>query len=122
MCKLRCCSRPTLARGLCEPDYRRAIRRAPAATESTWELPSDGIVDSIAIDAAVSGSRRVRLCPTERLVAACMIIRAGGSIDDLQSHLSISRNAAVVLARTVLRLSCDFSGIDIDPALLPGIG
>ncbi|MGK5559192.1 hypothetical protein ACSNOI_47105, partial [Actinomadura kijaniata] len=60
------------------------VTTAPDPTKgppSPWLLPDDGIVDYIAVEIAASGHRPVRLTRTERLLAAALILAAGGSFN-----------------------------------------
>jgi hypothetical protein len=101
MCVLRGCARPTTELGLCHADYLRQLRRRHR-DDDCWLLGSDGIHDPIAIEVAASGERLVRLCPTERLLAACKILARGGSVDDVRTRLGVDRLSALSLVRTVL--------------------
>jgi hypothetical protein len=105
VCKRPGCRRPTAALHLCSSDYRAALRRSRRGgqaepTQSDWDLTSDGLYDEVAVTVAANGERLVRLCPTERLSAARLIIQAGGNVRDLQTRLGVNNATALALLRT----------------------
>lgn len=53
------------------------------------ELFEDGIIDHIAIEVAVSGSRPVRLTPTERRMSIERMVRNGEGFRTICNHLGI---------------------------------
>ncbi|MGI5225727.1 hypothetical protein [Actinoallomurus sp. CA-142502] len=55
-----------------------------------WLLPEDGIVDPVAVAVSAAGTRRVRLTPTERRLAAAHILAAGGTPITIARRLHIS--------------------------------
>jgi hypothetical protein len=61
-------------------------------------LPDDGIIDPIAVELAVSGTRPVALTPAERRIAAASILARGGTPYLISKRLHISGSAALVLA------------------------
>ena len=80
----------------------REPRRGPGAP-SEWALPEDGIVDPIAVEIAATGTRRVALTPTERLLAAARILAAGHSVTEMARRLHIGGEVARSLARKAER-------------------
>ena len=78
----------------------RAARRGTGAP-SEWVLPEDGIVDPLAVEIAASGSRRVPLTRTERLMAAACILAAGHPVAEISHRLHVSGGTAHCLAKTV---------------------
>lgn len=66
---------------------------------SPWVLPEDGFADLIAVEIAASGTRRVALTPTERVMAAARILAAGGTAHDIAERLHLSGDRAYRLAR-----------------------
>ncbi|GGP92223.1 DNA-binding CsgD family transcriptional regulator [Actinomadura coerulea] len=77
-----------------------ATNAAPktAAKAAPRVLPEDGIVDPIAIEIAVSGSRPVDLTHTERVLAAAQILAAGGGASTIAARLYVSGSTARALA------------------------
>lgn len=69
-----------------------------AAKAAPRVLPEDGIVDAIAIEIAVSGSRPVDLTHTERVLAAARILAAGGGASTIAARLYVSGSTARALA------------------------
>lgn len=67
-----------------------------------WLLAEDGIIDPVAVEIAARGTRRVRLTPAERRMAAALILDRGGSPNDLARRLCMSGHAARVLAASIL--------------------
>ncbi len=64
-----------------------------------WVLPDDdGIVDSVAIEIAVSGARPVALTRTERQLAAARILAEGGTAYVISKRLRVSGSTAIALA------------------------
>jgi hypothetical protein len=61
-------------------------------------LPDDGIIDPIAVEVAVSGTRPVALTPAERRLAAASILARGGTPYLISKRLHISGSAALALA------------------------
>jgi hypothetical protein len=66
---------------------------------SRWLLREDGVVDEIAVEVAAAGTRPVRLTPTERRLAAALILCRGGSVTDIANRLHITWRLARALAR-----------------------
>lgn len=87
------------AKGLCPRHYRRW--RADQEPEADLNLiqPDDGIVDYIAVELAVKGTRVVRMTQTERRVAADKILAAGGDVVTVSERLGIPYEAARWLVR-----------------------
>lgn len=92
-CKTPGCNCPVKGRGLCERHYRQLLRgRYQVAEPDPNLLPEDGIVDDIAVDAAISGTPRMRgqplrLTQRERELAGAVILAMGGTEDTLRAHL-----------------------------------
>lgn len=67
---------------------RRTHHRGP------WLIDDDGIIDPISIDLTATGNRRVRLTPTERRLAAAVILARGGTVHDVARRLHIGHDKA----------------------------
>ena len=65
---------------------------------AVWLLPEDGIVDPLAIDLAARGVRAVALTPTERRIAAALILAAGGTPNTIAKRLHMAHSNARALA------------------------
>ena len=82
---------------------RTAARPASQPRQhSPWLLPEDGIVDPIAVELTVTGSRRVALTPGERRAAAALILAKGGTVNRVARRLHISHRTAKRLAATII--------------------
>jgi hypothetical protein len=68
------------------------------ATCQSLTLPDDGIIDLIAVEIAVRGSRPVALTYAERQLAAARILARGGTPYLLSKRLRISGTTALTLA------------------------
>lgn len=68
---------------------------------SQWVLPEDGIVDQIAVEFMVKGTRRVPLTPGERLAAAALILAKGGTVNRVARRLHIGHRTARNLSATL---------------------
>lgn len=75
-------------------------------------MPGGPDVDLVAVWVAASGSRRVDLNRTERLIAAALIFAGGGRQADVVARVGISRSEA---SRLYMRI-CHGIGIDRDAA------
>ena len=65
-----------------------------AAPHAAMLLPDDGLIDEVAVSIAVSGARRVRLTPSERDLAARIMVGRGADLAELAAHLGTSTAAA----------------------------
>lgn len=72
-----------------------------AAPHAAMLLPDDGLIDELAVSIAVSGTRRVRLTPPERDLAARIMIGRGADLAELAAHLGTSTAAAGRLIRAL---------------------
>ncbi len=70
------------ARRLHEKTVRRPHRQ-------TAVLPEDGIIDNVAVQITVSGSRKVALTQRERLEATRLMLLQGASIREMCDHLHV---------------------------------
>lgn len=61
-------------------------------------LADDGIIDPIAVEIAARGSRLVALTPSERLLAAALILARGGTCYLISERLHVSGTTALALA------------------------
>ena len=66
-----------------------------------WLIRDDGIIDEVAIEIAVAGTRLVRLTRPEQRIAAARILARGGSIDDVQRNLGVGGDLAAKIVREV---------------------
>jgi hypothetical protein len=66
-----------------------------------WLRPDDGIVDAAAVTTAARGDRPVPLTSTERLLAAALILAAGGTAVTIAIRLHMSSAAAKALVEQV---------------------
>jgi hypothetical protein len=64
-----------------------------------WVLDEDGIVDEVAVEIAAAGTRPVRLTPTERRLAAALILSREGTVNDIATRLHTNNDTARALAR-----------------------
>ena len=64
--------------------------RIPRRLRDDRLLPNDGILDRIAISAAVQGARRVRLTWVEREIAVITMYQAGHGPREIQEHLGFA--------------------------------
>jgi hypothetical protein len=63
-----------------------------------YVLPEDGIVDTVAVEVAAAGTRRVRLTLRERRLAAALILARGGTANDISARLHVNGSVARTLA------------------------
>jgi len=61
-------------------------------------LPDDGIIDPIAVEIAVGGTRLVALTPAERMAAATTILARGGTPYLVSKRLHVSGSTAIAFA------------------------
>jgi hypothetical protein len=61
-------------------------------------LPDDGIIDPIAVEIAVGGTRLVALTPAERVIAAAAILARGGTPYLVSKRLHVSGSTAIAFA------------------------
>ncbi len=61
-------------------------------------LADDGIVDLIAVEIAVRGTRPVALTPVERQLAAAQILAQGGTPYLISKRLHVNGTTALILA------------------------
>jgi hypothetical protein len=71
---------------------------AARGTRPGWLLPDDEIIDLIAVEIAVKGTRAVRLTARERCIAAGMILARHGSDSVIAARLSLTPRYARELA------------------------
>lgn len=81
--------------------------RPRTASGNPWLLPEDGIVDEIAVELTVKGTRRVPLTPGERLAVAALILASGGTRYRIAKRLHISGSTARRLADAITTTTDD---------------
>lgn len=89
------CCKPKRQLGLCHTHYMRLWRQR---NSDPYLIAEDGIIDMIAVDIAVNGTRLVRLTQRERELAAARIIAGGGTPTTIRRHLGLVKQSA---ARTL---------------------
>ena len=62
-----------------------------------WVIPEDGIIDTLAVQIAASGQRRVRLTRMERRLAVALILARGGNAYQVHKRLGVSSATARTL-------------------------
>jgi len=113
MCtKVKGCDRPTSQHSIRTGHGAKTVQLPHHFPKSDWEIPSDGIHDEVAIEAAVRGLRKVRLCPTEQRLAARQILAAGGNTETVSQRLCCTAERARAIVHTIGRYHLDDVVID----------
>lgn len=102
MCTKEGCERPARARGMCMRDYHAWLRKRG---NDKWLLPTDGIIDLIAVDLASRGVRLVCLTREERRLAVFRIIVTDkGAVSDVMRNIGVTHVLADALAAATTQM------------------
>ncbi|MQA87262.1 MAG: hypothetical protein GEV03_22195 [Streptosporangiales bacterium] len=82
---------------------RRPRVSSPRTGSQKWLIDDDGIIDPIAIDIAAAGTRPVQLTPTERRLAAAVILARGGTPQQVARRLHMAHHNAAALCADLTR-------------------
>jgi hypothetical protein len=112
MCREAGCNRPTRSAGYCTSDYATHRRQAqPRRQKDRLRLPSDNVIDDLAVGIAVRGSRVVPLTQAERWWATAQLLTLGGNSLDVEAHLGVTPTQAQRLANHVRQSGLTYNAI-----------
>jgi hypothetical protein len=71
-------------------EYKQTMKKEGRVFSNPWQIKDDGIIDEIAIQIAVQGTRPVRLTHSERKIVLLKLLQMGCGLTEIREHMHFS--------------------------------